>query len=317
MYPDLVDVFLCSTTACATNPPADELLVYPPGNPVVTSVTPSSGPPSGGTAVVISGQNLGCAVSVSFGSVVAESFTNEPALLDCGTTGLVDATSPSGTPATTVPVTVQTAESFFIGATGSTSASFSYTGAPGSPVITSDSSATAEVGTLFSFTVTTSGNPPITLSESGPLPDGVNFRTTGHGTRPGTAVLEGTPSGGSGGIYYFALSATDHSGSETQAFTLTVNQAPNFSPARSTDTVLVGEPATIELVSTGYPTPGVSITAGTLPAGLNASDGTDGVLIISGTAQPGSAGSYPLTVSATNTVETVNESLTIVVDAGP
>ena len=108
MNPDLVDVSLCSTTGCGINPPADELLVYPPGNPVVTSVTPSSGPASGGTAVVIGGQNLGCAISVSFGSVVAENFANEPALLDCGTTGLVDATSPSGTPATRVAVTVQT-----------------------------------------------------------------------------------------------------------------------------------------------------------------------------------------------------------------
>ena len=62
MNPDLVDVFLCSTTGCSPNPPADDLLVYPPGDPVVTSVTPSSGPPSGGTPVVISGQNLGCVV---------------------------------------------------------------------------------------------------------------------------------------------------------------------------------------------------------------------------------------------------------------
>jgi hypothetical protein len=317
MNPDLVDVFLCSTTGCAPNPPADELLLYPPGDPVVTSVTPSSGPPSGGTPVVISGQNLGCVVSVSFGSVVAESFTNEPALLDCGTTGLVDATSPAGTPATTVAVTVETAESFFTGATGSTSALFDYTGAPGSPVITSDSSATAQVGVLFSFTVTTAGNPPITLSEAGPLPQGVKIRTKGHGITPGTALLEGTPSGGSGGIYYFALTATNGAGAATQAFTLTVNQAPNFSPARSTDTVPVGEPTAIELVSTGYPTPAVSITAGTLPTGLSASDGTDGLLIISGTPQPGSPASYPLTVSATNTVGTANEAVTIVVNTGP
>lgn len=314
--PDLVDVFLCSTTGCAINPPADELLVYPPGNPVVTSVTPSSGPASGGTPVVISGQNLGCAISVSFGSVVAENFANEPALLDCGTTGLVDATSPPGTPATTVAVSVETAESFFTGAAPSTSALFSYTGAPGSPVITSASSATAQVGTYFSFTVTTSGNPPISLSESGPLPNGVNFKTTGHGITPGTALLEGTPSGGSGGIYYFVLTASNHAGTAMQAFTLTVNQAPAFLPSKSSETVLVGQPATIVLASTGYPVPALAITAGTLPSGLTASDGTDGILIISGTAQPGSAGNYPLTVSATNSVGTANKAFTIVVE-GP
>jgi hypothetical protein len=259
MNPDLVDVSLCSTTGCGLNPPADELLVYPTGNPVVTSVTPSSGPASGVTAVVISGQNLGCAVSVSCGSVVAESFANDPALLDCGTTGLVNATATTGT----------------------SSALFHYTGAPGSPVITSDSSATAQVGTFFSFTVTTSGRPPVFLSESGPLPNGLHFRGFGHRGGPGTAVLEGTPAYGSGGIYYFALSATNHAGTAFQAFTLTVNQSPGFSPTRSTDTVLVGEPVTIALVSSG------------------------------------SAGNYQLVVSATSTVATVTEPLSIVVSAGP
>ena len=313
MDPDLVDVYLCSTTGCTTNPPADELLVYPPGNPIVTSVTPSSGPPSGGTQVVISGQNLGCAVSVSFGSVVAESFANEPALLDCGTTGLVDATSPPGTPATKVPVTVETAESFFTGAAASGPATFSYTGAPGSPVITSPASATAQVGKALSFGITTAGNPPVSLSEAGPLPDGIRFRTEGAGS----AELEGTPAYGSGGIYYFTLTAANRAGTATQAFTLTVNQGPGITSVRSVETVVVGEPSTIQVATTGYPTPGVFISAGVLPAGLSASDGTDGILVISGTAQPGSAGHYELQISASNTVGTASEVVAILVSEGP
>lgn len=96
-----------------------------------------------------------------------------------------------------------------------------------------------------------------------------------------------------------------------------MNQAPSFSAAGSTDTVIVGEPVTITLATTGYPTPAVSITAGTLPSGLTASDGTDGILVISGTAEPGTVGRYPLTVSATNNIGTANKAFTIVVKAGP
>jgi hypothetical protein len=208
--PALVDVELCSETGCSApssqaSPPssADELLIYPPGGPVVTAVSPSSGPPGGGTAVTISGDNLGCVVSVTFGSVPAPSFANQQALLYCGTTGLVDATSPAGTPASTVPVTVETAESVLAPSAPVSQATFTYTGKPGSPTITSASSATAEVGTSFSFRVTTSGAPPITVSKAGPLPTGVHFTPKGGGA----ALIHGTPASGTGGVYYFSIVA--------------------------------------------------------------------------------------------------------------
>ena len=308
MNPDTVDVYLCSNTGCDPNPPDDQLIVYPPGNPVVTSVAPSTGSPLGGTAVVISGQNLGCAVSVSFGKVVAESFANEPALLDCGTTNLVDATSPPGTPATAVPVTVVTAESYFTGVTGTSGATFSYSGAPGSPLITSAGSATGDVGTLLSFTVTTLGQAPIELSESGPLPGGVRF-TPGPG---GTALVQGTPQPGTAGVYYFNITAVNRAGTLTQPFVLTVDLSPQLS-GPSGQRIPLGAPATIVITSVGFPTPALSVTVGTLPAGLNASDGTDGSLVISGTPEPGSQGTYPLTISATSTSGSTTKDLTIAV----
>jgi hypothetical protein len=61
----------------------------PPPAPTVTSVSPSSGPTSGGTSVTITGTSLTGASSVQFGSTAASSFT-----VNSGTS--ITATSPSG-----------------------------------------------------------------------------------------------------------------------------------------------------------------------------------------------------------------------------
>jgi hypothetical protein len=125
--PALVDVELCTVTACSLNPPADYLYLYPPGNPRVTSVSPSSGPAKGGTKVTVHGQNLGCALSVYFGKVKARSFTAVQALLDCGSTTTVQATSPRGAAGTRVLVTVGTIESYFTrSGRGTSAARFTY-----------------------------------------------------------------------------------------------------------------------------------------------------------------------------------------------
>ena len=125
-------------------------------------------------------------------------------------------------------------------------------------------------------------------AEAGPLPGGVTFTPQSGGT----ALIHGTPSAGTGGIYYFNLIATSHAGSATQAFTLTVGQAPVIT-APSSQNVVLGAPATIAVTTTGYPTPVVSISAGSLPAGLSASDGTDGILVISGYAPTRLTGQLP------------------------
>ena len=143
----------------------DQLTLYPPGNPSVSSVTPSSGPGVGGTAVVITGQNLGCVTGVFFGSVEATQFTNEPGPLDCGSTTAVDATAPPGTVGTTVPVKVTTAESDDTGFGESPStAKFTYTTNPAAPT------ATPSPTSLFFGTVTvgsTTGSKSLSITDSG------------------------------------------------------------------------------------------------------------------------------------------------------
>jgi hypothetical protein len=125
--PALVDVEVCTVTGCSHNPPADLFYLYPPGDPKVTSLSPTSGPAAGGTTVTIHGQNLGCPLQAFFGDTAASSLTPVPGLLDCGSTTLVRATSPAGTAGRTVPVTVTTVESFFTGSGRSTTkASFTY-----------------------------------------------------------------------------------------------------------------------------------------------------------------------------------------------
>jgi len=126
--PALVDVQVCTVTACSRKRPADLLYLYPPGNPQVTSVSPSSGPAAGGTKVTIGGDNLGCALEVFFGNVKAKSVKPVKALLDCGSTTTVHATSPPGMVGANVPVSVETIESYFTGSgRGTTTASFTYT----------------------------------------------------------------------------------------------------------------------------------------------------------------------------------------------
>jgi hypothetical protein len=125
--PATVDVQLCTVTACSRNRPADLLYIYPPGNPRVTSVSPASGPATGGTKVTVSGHNLGCPLEVFFGNVKAKSFTPVQALLDCDSTTTVRATSPRGRRGAKVLVTVRTIESYFTGSgRGTTIARFNY-----------------------------------------------------------------------------------------------------------------------------------------------------------------------------------------------
>ena len=132
----LDDVEVCSESGCAPNPPADYFYAYPPGDPKVDSIAPTSGPAAGGTHVTIHGENLGCVTGVSFGSTAAATFSNRQAILDCGSSDVVGVIAPPGSAGSTVKVTVRTVESAFTGSgPSSSSASFTYT--PSSPTVPS------------------------------------------------------------------------------------------------------------------------------------------------------------------------------------
>ncbi|HXY43717.1 MAG TPA: protease pro-enzyme activation domain-containing protein, partial [Acidimicrobiales bacterium] len=143
--PAVAIVELCTSTGCAADAPGGVFILYPPGNPRVESLSPASGPAHGGTTVDISGANLGCLVSVSFGDDVTQSVDNKPAALDCGSTDEAEVLTPPGKAGTTVKVTVTTAESVFTGAT-STSADFAFR--PSAPSAPMSLTATAGAGVV-------------------------------------------------------------------------------------------------------------------------------------------------------------------------
>jgi hypothetical protein len=86
--------------------------------------------------------------------------------------------------------------------------------------ITSASSTTFTNGTAGTFTVTTTGFPIPTLSETGSLPSGVTFKDN----LDGTATIAGTPT--VAGTFITMITAHNGYGADaTQTFTLTVNKA--------------------------------------------------------------------------------------------
>jgi len=103
---DAIEV--CGLSGCSAASTAT-FTFYLPGNPSVTSVTPTTGP--AGTKVVIKGDNLGYITAVYFGSTPATIFKNGSAFFESGNTYKVIATAPTGTAGTTVDIQVETLES--------------------------------------------------------------------------------------------------------------------------------------------------------------------------------------------------------------
>jgi hypothetical protein len=139
--PAIVDTQVCTITDCspatsANNDLSDVFFLYPPGDPKITSITPASGPSTGGTQVTIHGQNLGCVTDISFGTVQAETFTNQEAFLDCGLTDTVTVTAPPSTTTGQVTVSLDTVESVATGAPSATG-HFTYTQPPAQTVTVS------------------------------------------------------------------------------------------------------------------------------------------------------------------------------------
>jgi len=174
---------------------------------------------------------------------------------------------------------------------------------PTAPNITSANATTFKVGTAGSFTVTASGNPSPTFSETGALPSGVTFVN---------GLLSGTPAAGTGGTYPLSITAANGvSPDATQSFTLTVDQAPLITSANAT-TFAVGAAGTFTVTASGNPSPTFSET-GALPSGVTFVNG-----LLSGTPASGTGGAYPITITAANGVTpNATQNFTLTVTAPP
>ncbi len=173
------------------------------------------------------------------------------------------------------------------------------------PTITSADSTTFTVGSAGTFTVTASGYPAPTFTETGSLPGGVTLSSAG--------VLSGTPVAGSGGSYSIDIDATNGvSPDSNQSFTLTVDQAPSITSGSST-TFAVGTDGSFTVNASGYPAPTFTET-GSLPGGVILSSAG----VLSGTPVAGSGGTYSIDIDATNGVSPdSNQSFTLTVDQAP
>jgi VCBS repeat-containing protein len=184
------------------------------------------------------------------------------------------------------------------------------------PAITSANNATFKVGQAGTFTVTSTGLPTATLSESGSLPTGVTF--TPHAD--GTATLAGTPAAGTGGTFTIVITATNAVAPDaTQSFTLTVQQAPAITSGNST-TFKVGAAGTFTVTTTGFPT-GASMLiseTGGLPSGVTFVDNHDGTATLAGTPAASTGGLFTLTITANNGVTpNATQSFTLTVQEAP
>jgi hypothetical protein len=177
---------------------------------------------------------------------------------------------------------------------------------PQAPAITSAANVTFAAGTPGTFSVTASGVPMPTLSESGPLPAGVTFDAA-------SGVLSGTASAGTGGTYPLTFQATSGAGSTSQNFVLTVDEGPSITSANNTTFT----PATLgnfTVTTGGFPAPSVT-ESGALPNGVTF-DAATGKLL--GMPAAGTTGNYPLSFTAHNGIGSdATQNFTLAVDQAP
>ena len=178
-----------------------------------------------------------------------------------------------------------------------------------SPAITSANNATFIAGKSSSFTVTTTGYPAPSLNDGGfTLPAGLTFHDNGNGT----ATLGGTPASNTGGIYTFTITASNGvSPNATQSFTLTIDQSPSVTSSNNI-TFYLGVPSSFTVTATAYPTPRLT-SSKSWPSGVYFIDNGNGTGTISGT--PTTAGTFPITITAANSVGHATEDFTLYVDA--
>ncbi len=185
-------------------------------------------------------------------------------------------------------------------------------GASTPPAFVNDSPpSSATVGTPFTYTFTASGSPAPTFTvSSGALPPGLTLQTL-------TGVLSGTPT--TTGTYNFQIQAANTSGGNpdiTPTITIGVGSgsaAPSITTTATSTSVQVGQSLSFAVTASGQPTPALSV-AGTLPAGISFVDNGNGTGTFSGTPPNGAEGSYPVTITAANSVSpAATKAFTIVV----
>ncbi|WP_206686882.1 beta strand repeat-containing protein [Microbacterium invictum] len=210
----------------------------------------------------------------------------------------------TGTPTTPGATTMQVTA---VNSLGSTTESVPVT--VQNVAFTSPDRATFAAGSPVSFDVTWEAPEQTEVSLPENLPDGL--QVTQNADR---LTIHGTPT--AGGEFASDITLTPALGDPvTQNLTLVVTESPRFTSAAAfvahTDVAF-----SAVITAVGWPRPTVSLTAGSLPAGLTATAQPDGSLAIAGTPTAASA-PISLSLTAENDMATTTRDVTFEVQSAP
>lgn len=251
--------------------------------PVVTSAATANGTSGSAFSYQITANNLPASYAAS---------GLPPGLSVNATTGLI-----SGTPAVATSTTfmVQVSASNASG-TGNLTVAINISASP--PTITSAASASGASGQAFSYQISAS-NFPSSFGATG-LPPGLTVNSS-------TGVISGTPT--ALGTFNATISATNGAGTGMQSLTITIALLPPVISSAASASGTVQQGFSYQIVASNAPT---SYGASGLPPGLSVNT-TSG--LISGS--PAAAGTFNVTLSATNATGTATRAAVFTIDNLP
>jgi len=277
-----VDITVTTTGGTSATSSADQFTYV--AAPTVTSISPTSGPTAGGTSVTLTGTHFTGATDVKFGATNATGFTVNSATS-------ITATSPAGS-ASTVDITVTT-----VGGTSATSSAdqFTYVAPPTVTAVTPNGGPLAG-GTSVTLTGTNlTGATAVKFGLANAASFAVNSATSITATSP-------AGSAGTVNVTVTTVGGTSATGAGNQFSYLTT---PSITSALTASGTYGQAFTTYTITATNSPT---SFGATGLPAGLAVSTSTGAI-----TGTPAAAGTFSVTISATNSGNTGTATLVLTI----
>jgi large repetitive protein len=178
----------------------------------------------------------------------------------------------------------------------------------------SQTGGTVLVGKSHTLRITATGFPKPTFTESGALPEGMTFES-GFGS----ASISGTPAAGTGNDYFINLTASNSAGSDTEPYDITVQQNPVFPAGFCPAPITAGQYIHEDELVAAYPAFFGIDENNDLPDGVSFDQSLNNPDLgsLSGTAQPGSGGTYGLQYTADANDAVRNFHCKLVVDEAP